>query len=126
MLLYFLLATLFQLLEQCILTGKRSPLSLDSSRYANNPVATFSKAVVGAKAGSTLRMPRVLKDKNQEFNNKAVWPWLTLANKIEVLWRRELQGVVKDFMQDAPQVVGASAALACALLWDCTANTLFP
>jgi hypothetical protein len=71
-------------------------------------------------------MPRVLKDENMDFNNKAVWPWLPPANIMETLWRRELQGVVNDFMQDASQVVGASAALAFALLWDCTANIPAP
>ena len=108
------------------LVGEQSPLSLDSSRYVNKLVVTFNKAVVGAKEGSTLRMPRVLKDENLDFNNKAVWPWLPLANSMEALWRRELQGVVNDFMQDASQVVGASAALASALLWDCTANIPAP
>ena len=108
------------------LVGERSPLSLDSSRYVNKLVVTFNKAVVGAKEGSTLRMPRVLKDENLDFNNRAVWPWLPLANSMEALWRRELQGVVNDFMQDASQVVGASAALASALLWDCTANIPAP
>jgi hypothetical protein len=79
------------------LVGERSPLSRDSLRYANKLVVTLSKAVVGAKEGSTLRMPRVLKDENLYFNNKAVWPWSPLAYK----WRRELQGVGKDLMQDA-------------------------
>jgi hypothetical protein len=71
-------------------------------------------------------MPRVLKDQTLDFNNKAVWLWLPLANSMDALWRRELQGVVNDFMQDASQVVGASATLAFALLWDCTANIPAP
>jgi hypothetical protein len=83
------------------LVGERSPLSLDSSRYVKKLVVTFNKTVVGAKEGSTLRMPRVLKDENLDFNNKAVWPWLPLANNMEALWIRELQGVVNNFMQDA-------------------------
>jgi hypothetical protein len=39
------------------LIGERSPLSLDSSRYANKLIVTFSKAVVGAKEGSTYGCP---------------------------------------------------------------------
>jgi hypothetical protein len=108
------------------LVGERSPLSLDSSRYVNKLGVTFNKAVVGAKEGSTLRMPRDLKEESLDFNNKAVWPWLLLANSMEALWRRELQGVVKNSMQDASQVVGASTALASALLWDCTAKIPAP
>jgi hypothetical protein len=46
---------------------------------------TFSKAVMGAKEGSTLRMLRVLKDENMYLNDKAVWPCLPLANIIEAL-----------------------------------------
>jgi hypothetical protein len=107
---------LVSIVETMQLIGERSPLSLDSSRYVNKLVVTFNKVVVGAKEGSTLRMPRVLKDENPDFNNKAAWPWLPLVNSKEALWRRELQGVVNDFMQDASQVVGASAALASALL----------
>jgi hypothetical protein len=82
----------------------------------------FIKAVVGAKEGSTLWMPRVLKDENMDFNNKAVRPWLPVANSMEAVWTRELHGVVKDLTQDTSQVVGASAALVSALLWDCTAK----
>jgi hypothetical protein len=41
---------------------------------------------------------------------------------MEALWRRELQGIVKDIAQDASQVVDASVVLAFSLLWNCMAN----
>jgi hypothetical protein len=87
---------------------------------------TFNKAVVGAKEGSTLRMPRALKEETMGFDDVAVWPWLPLVNSMEALWRRKLQGIVRDILQMSYLVVGASYALAYALLWDCKENIPAP
>jgi hypothetical protein len=82
----------------------------------------FNKAVVGARNSSTLWMPRTLKDKSLDLDDRVAWPWLPLVSDMEALRKRELQGIVRGKMQKASHVVGASFALASTLMSDCTAN----
>jgi hypothetical protein len=65
------------------LVVERTLLSRGSSKHVNKLVVMFNKAVVRPKKGSTLRMPRALKDDNMDFDDMSVGPWLPLVNIME-------------------------------------------